>query len=766
MESKSNRAPWAVLLFCVLFVGGTSTPCWAAEGMYFPFDLARAPFGKLFRGKRGLRLSAKQIQALSPAVVQLARGGTGSFVSRRGLVVTNHHVAYRCLVALDGTSHPGIMKKGYVAATGKDELPCPNYELRRVEKLVDVTAKVTAAVRPSMSPRRRFAAVLRRRRKLEHRCEKVHPDRVCEVRAVNGGAAYTLSVHRRINDVRLVYAPPRALGKYGGDIDNWRYPRHTADFTFLRAYVGPKGRAADYAKGNVPYRPKKHLKVSVDGIRRDSLTMVIGFPGRTMRHSTYYRARYNRKRYMPFKRRLFERLLAVLPRKGVSGRRYGGLDAGLNNAVKYYKDVTGLFDRFDVLHHKRKELAGWRRKIRKHPKLRVRHAVLLERIKTIYSKLSRRFRGPVLVHYMTSRLLRSVQVAYDIVKWSRLRKRPDGQREDDRFRKKNITQLRKNSDFLERATTLQGERKLLSTFLRQAAKLPPKQQPKTLRWFEKWAGRKIARLKKRARRTGRPFAELFARATHGCRPRAKVIEDGVALLFGQSRLYGHGEKKAQKRAQRWRRRLFKARYRALKKRKDPLLQLAVRLDRQRQRYKKTVLFETRKVLDPILRPVLVNRVIRPPYHDANFTQRVAFGRVKDYTDTKKKKTWRYVSRLTWLVRRDRGRFPFFVSQDLKKIYRRRDFGRWQDPVIKDVPVNFTSTVDTTGGNSGSPVLNGRGELVGLLFDGTPESMLSDWVYLPQAQRSICVDIRFVLFLAQKVHGARRVLKELGVVSGK
>jgi hypothetical protein len=136
--------------------------------------------------------------------------------------------------------------------------------------------------------------------------------------------------------------------------------------------------------------------------------------------------------------------------------------------------------------------------------------------------------------------------------------------------------------------------------------------------------------------------------------------------------------------------------------------------------------------------------------------------VKDYKESATGKLWRYVSRLTWLVRRGKGKYPFRVPSRLKSVYARKDFGRWKDPVIRDVPVNFTATLDTTGGNSGSPVLNGKGELVGLLFDGTPESILSDWQYLEREQRSICVDIRFALFLAEKVDRATYVLKELGL----
>jgi hypothetical protein len=758
--SRTGIAAAAVGLCCVI---AAPPEAFAEEGMYFPFDLSKAPVAKLRKGSRGgLQLSKDQIKQLSFAVVQLARGGTGSFVSSKGLVVTNHHVAFRCLAALDGSTHEGIMKKGYVASSMKDELPCPNYELRVVEDLSDVTEKVFEGLKPKMSYRKRFRALLRRKREIESQCEEGHPDRVCEVREVNGATAYTLSIHRRINDVRLVYAPEKALGKYGGDVDNWRYPRHTADFTFLRAYVSPTGRAADYSKSNVAYKPKKHLKVSTAGVRRDGLNMVIGFPGRTMRHSTYYRARYNRKHHMPYKKKLFTRILAALPKKGLSARRYQGLEAGLSNAVKYYSDVTRLFDRFDVLKDKKREVAKWKKKIAADPRLRAEHGELLKKIGSIYDELSRRFKPPLIVHYLTSGLVRSVRTAYDIVKWNRLKGVADHRREDDRYRRSNEKQLLRGSRFLERSTTATGEKALVTALLKAASKLSPKKRPRALGWLERWTKDKRSFLERRARKRSVPYDKVFSKVA-GVAPTGDPIADGVALVYAYTRLYGGPGKKARKRSSRLRKRLFNRSYRAIRRSKDPLLRLAVKLDQDKQRYKRTVFFDLEKVLHPVLWPVLVKKVIQPRYLDANFTQRVAFGRVKDYTDTVKNKKWRYVSRLTWLVRRDKGKYPFIVPERVKQAYAKRDFGPWKDPVIGDVPVNFTSTLDTTGGNSGSPVMNGKGELVGLLFDGTPESMLSDWTYLPNAQRSICVDIRFVLFLADKVHGAKRVLRELGVV---
>ena len=752
--SRSRHFLWGFTLVMSLALWRTGR---AEEGMYLPYHLKNAPLTKLKRA--GLKVSKKALKGLMPAVVQLARGGTGSFVSSKGLIVTNHHVAFSCLVTLDGDTHKGVMKKGYVAKLMKDELPCRNYEMKVVERLKDVTQEVLKGVRERWSPKKRFAFLRRRMRAMERRCEK-KPGRVCEVRPVNGGVAYTLTRYRRIHDVRLVYAPPISLGKYGGDKDNWRYPRHTADFTFLRAYVAPNGAARSYNKKNVPFKPKKFLRVSTKGVRRGDLNVVMGFPGRTMRHSTFFRARHHRRKLMPFKKTLFKELLSVLPSDDLSKRRYQGLDASLNNAMKYYSDVMKQFDRFKVLGRKRRDLEAMRAKIQKDRSLKRNHGKLLGRIEKIYKALSSQYKGLVVVGYLSSSIVRSLRLAVDIVKTSRYRKTPDGEIQEERYRKKNRFRIRKGSELLERVTTLEGERRLLSSMIQAASRLKGEHRPGFVKWFHRWTQRRLAALKKKSRGKEGDYEERFKKKA-GVAPTGDPIKDGVALIYGGTRLYGVGKKKI-KRALKRRRRLLKASKRRVKRFRDPLLELAKQVVRDGDRYRKGISFKVEKVLGPRLRPPLVRDVIQPRYLDANFTLRVAFGRVRDYRDTESGKKWRYVSRLTWLVRRGKGKWPFVVPKKLRQVYKKKDFGRWKDPVINDVPVNFTSTLDTTGGNSGSPVLNGRGQLVGLLFDGTPESMISDWVYLRKKQRSICVDLRFVLFLGDKVHGAHRVLRELGV----
>ncbi|MEM1010002.1 MAG: S46 family peptidase, partial [Myxococcota bacterium] len=211
-----------------------------------------------------------------------------------------------------------------------------------------------------------------------------------------------------------------------------------------------------------------------------------------------------------------------------------------------------------------------------------------------------------------------------------------------------------------------------------------------------------------------------------------------------------------------RRAMFQAKRVEIESSKDPLLQLAVRLVKETKALNNGPLAPVRHVLGPVLKTQLVTQVLKPKYWDANFTLRFNYGTVQDYTDSKTNKTHRYISTLSELIAKDKGKEPFLAPKKLKRVFAKKAFGPWVDKNIKDVPINFTATLDTTGGNSGSPVVDGKGRLIGLLFDGTPEAILSDWQYLEKQQRSICVDIRFALFLADKVDDAKRVLQELGI----
>ena len=744
-----------MLLWACLFLvwQGEAT---AEEGMFLLYETNKLPVAAL--QKKGLRLSVKELQSLAPAIVQLARGGTGSFVSQDGLIVTNHHVAYGCLARLDATTHKGVMSNGYVAASRDKELHCPGYDMMVVVRLEDVTQQVLSVVKKEMTPTDRAKAIRTQRRTLEAACEK-GTGLICEVSPLNGGAGFTLSAYERLLDVRLVYAPTGSLGKFGGDIDNWRYPRHTADFTFLRAYAGKDGRSAKFSATNQPFRPKRFLKISTQGIQRGDLAMVMGFPGRTSRHTSYAQAVYYYERAISQRAELFRALLAILPEKGLGKRRYQGLSASLNNSAKYYEDLKTQFEQFKVLERKKKASLALQAKIDADPKLKAKHGDLLGQITKILDGYRKIDKKDLHLLYMQSRLLRSFATAADIVRWSKVRKMPDIERPGERYREKNIYAVHRDAKMLEQMVTRDGERRIATAFFQRAYALPESQRPQVAVWLHQQGVEEIKRLRPQIKALSAPFASIVRVAMKKLDP----IEVAIASIYARTRLLGHEKNPTSvKAAYTLRKALLKAEEAEIRSFQDPLLQLVIRIVDEQAALRKTALVPMEKLLAPILIPRLVSQLIQPNYWDANFTLRVTYGSVQDYTEAKTKKTFFYLTTLAQLLAKETGKDPFEIPDALKKAAKAKDFGRWIDAAIKDIPINFTATLDTTGGNSGSPVINGAGEVIGLLFDGTPEAILSDWQYVEAEQRSICVDIRFVLFLAEKVDGAKALLAELGL----
>lgn len=715
----------------------------AKEGMFL---LDKLPAKDLKRS--GLKIPVAKLGALSRAVAQVARGGSGGFVSKEGLLVTNHHVAHGCLVRLDSQkAHHGIMARGYVAASRAEELPCPGYDMLVVQDVQDVTAKVNKDL--PWGTRRNFKArfkkLHRAKEALRVACEKAHKGRVCEVSQMDGGRAYYLSIYKRVRDVRLVYAPPGSLGKFGGDIDNWMFPRHTADFTFLRAYVDKKGEGAGYSKHNVALSTPTHLEVSEQGVKKKSLVLVMGFPGRTSRHATSHRVRYQQDFVMPEVIALLGGALKVVGTRakasGEAKRKYASLDARLNNGLKYYRMSKAGFSKWKLLKNKLALEAALKK--RERFAKGDGHAIFAE-MGRIYAKVQRISKTYSTLQWLT-RMVASVRVAYDIARWGREKGIADMERPDAHYKDKNVYRFKEAAQRLERETERETEEALLSYFVREANKLKGAKRVKAISWLMRWA-------RKQPAGTGR---------CSGKARKADPVAHAVALMFEKTKVRAKsGDKKQLAAAQAFRDKAFGLGSKGIAKLQDPLLIFAAKLDAQKKKLREGPFAVVEKYLGSVLRRrwVLAKGA---RYPDANFTVRLSYGSVQDYTATATGKIHRYMTDLSGVIAKHKGKKPFDVPAFLREAHKKgaAKSSRYRDPQIDDIPVDFTCTLDTTGGNSGSAVLDDHGRLVGLLFDGTPESILSDWQYLHKEQRSIVVDIRYALFLAE-LQGAKALLAEI------
>ena len=292
------RGTTVIALFSILCISTVSLAN-AAEGMWLPFQLDKAPYESW--EKAGLMLDKSQIYdeghpSLTDAIVQLG-GGTASFVSADGLLLTNHHVAFRALQR-QSSLEANVMEEGFLARTRAEEIPAPGYQAYVLKSVEDVTKKVLKAVKPGMTDTERFKAIDKAQKELVEKAEKGKDVRA-DVEAFFSSTQYHLLTYFRIKDIRIVYAPPHTIGVYGGEIDNWMWPRHTGDFSFLRAYVSPDGKSADYDEKNVPYKPAHHLAISVAPLREGDFTMVVGYPYRTSRYTMSYGIDYYTTYYYP-----------------------------------------------------------------------------------------------------------------------------------------------------------------------------------------------------------------------------------------------------------------------------------------------------------------------------------------------------------------------------------------------------------------------------------------------------------------------------------
>jgi hypothetical protein len=741
----------ALLLTCL------AARAWGAEGMFL---LDRLPVAAL--KKSGLKISAAKLLQLSRAVVQVASGGTGSFVSRRGLVATNHHVAYRCLAALGSRrEHLGLLERGYLARTEAAELPCPGYDLLVVQEVRDVTSQVRTVALSGRWPAQ-VEAIRLRREDLVAECEKEHASRTCEISALNGGTGYLLSVYRRIRDVRLVYAPPLALGKYGGEIDNWMFPRHTADFTFLRAYVDRRGSTAAYAKDNVPLGTPQHLEVTGDGIRERSLVEVIGFPARTSRHVPARQARFYIQEQIPVTLGLLKGLINTVNHLRSSSddvsRKYASLESGLQNALKYYEMSREGFTRWKTLERKQEqETALLARQEKDEPAATTATATLAE-IDKVLDRAHGYYRRFALLARLVGASCASLRAAHDMAKWGHEKAKESRLRKDERFKDKNVYRVIEAAERLEQEIDLDAEKALLLHMLREGQKLPVAQRPKSTAALLRWGRAELARARAAAARQRRPLAELY-QARYGVAPAPDPLQAAVDMMYGGTRLIAHGDDPtAVAEAVKLRSEVFAMKSAEVAKLGDPLLRYGRDVEAELTALREGPYKELEQYLETVLRPRWV-QAVKPAYPDADFTVRLSFGSVRSYTAAASGRSYRHLTTLSELLAKDKGTLPFLVPRALRAAFPRRMSSPLVDRAVNDIPVNFTATLDTTGGNSGSPVLDDRGRLVGLLFDGTPESILSDWQFVPSHQRAICLDIRFVLYLAS-LEKAERLLKEL------
>ncbi len=714
---KSSR-----IFFILVFVTFLSYFSRADEGMWLPMLINKYNMNSM--QKMGLKLTADQIYSvnkacLKDAIVSLDHGScTGSIISQKGLLITNHHCGYGD-IAEQSTVGSDFLTDGFWAMRPEEELPIAGKTVSFLVRMEDVTARVLAKVKPGMDEGERGQLIQEESDKIIEETEAGSGFDV-SVESMFEGNEYYLFVYQTFTDVRMVGAPPSAIGKFGGDTDNWMWPRHTGDFCLLRVYAGKDGKPAQYAKDNVPYQPAYFLPVSTAGVKEGDFSMVLGYPGSTDRYLTSYGIQEKLTLTNPADIKAKWAKMEVI-------KRYMGGDeqtriayaedyAYLANFWKKSLQESKALQRLKVFDDKKRledEFEAW---VNQNVDRKEKYGNVISDFKTVYANAVQSRTGEAIVY--AEELLMGSKILYSAFQTGELASRFDSAD----FNEMVISQKARAEKFYKHYNPyLEKEllRSMLELYENNVASDFIPDVYRTINKKFKWdIGKYVDYLFEKSIFASE--ASLMEFLEH---PKKKTLEKDPAYVAVNS---------------------FIASY------------MIARLSQMTDEDK---FDHARRLFIAGLREMNPDALYYP---DANSTMRLTYGSVKPYKPADALFADYYTTLEGVMEKEDSTSEEFIVPAKLKQLYQQKDFGKYADNGT--MRVCFIATQDITGGNSGSPVLNGNGQLTGLAFDGNSEAMSSDIKYDVNLQRTICVDIRYVLFVVDKYAGAGYLVDEMKLVN--
>ncbi len=695
----------------------------ADEGMWLLMYLDKQTYKEM--KKKGLKLTPKQIydinnSSLKDAIIQFGRGCTGEIVSDQGLILTNHHCGYPQIQQHSTVEHD-YLSNGFWAYSKSEELPNPGLTAKFFIRMEDVTEAVLAGVKKDMSETERLNLIRANSRKIKEKVEE-GTTYTAEVATMFNGNQYFLFIYEVYEDVRLVGAPPSSIGKFGADTDNWMWPRHTGDFSVFRVYADKNGKPAKYSKDNVPLKPRHYLPVSLKGVEQDDFVMVMGFPGTTERFMTSYGVEQAIDVYNPSVvtartalRNVMQEDMAQEPRVRI---QYASKFASLSNYWKFYQGQTKCLKNLDVKGSKQELESRFDKWVNQSPERKAEYGNVLK-------DLEEGFRATSDYDYLRVYTNEAILRGASVFTVSRMLKPLAEELEKNgKSEKAKRIAAALNDAMVEtfKDYNIITEEKLfaagLDVYFRNVPILLQSPEFLTIAFENGYNFKQIA-------------GDMF-KASHlvelasvekllNTLDVTQITNDPIYILTNHF-IDNLNSKMASV-----------AQYREK-------LSVANRL------FVKGVMeMDSDKHFAP----------------DANLTIRYTYGTVRGY-EPKDGVEYKYYTTLDGVMaKEDNSSWEFTVPSKLRLLYENKDYGQYAEDGT--VPVAFISDLDITGGNSGSPTINARGELVGIAFDGNWEAMSGNIAFNPDLQRCISVDIRYVLFIIDKYAGATNLIKEMKIV---
>lgn len=710
----------ALCLLTAVFAKAANTP---DEGMWLPMFVERLNYVDM--QKMGLHLTADELysinhSSLKDAIVSLGGFCTAEIVSPEGLLFTNHHCGYDA-IHKHSTVERNYLTDGFWAMSKAEELPNEGLYVSFLVRMEDKTSEVLGTVKPDMDENARAAAIGKKVEELKKEASE-NGKYTVELKSFFNGNEYYLFVYQQYKDIRLVGAPPASIGKFGGETDNWMWPRHTGDFSIFRIYTAPDGSPAEYSKDNVPMVAKKFLPVSIKGYKKNDFAMIWGYPGRTDRYATSWAVEATLNDIDPVIVKglgaVLEKQKEVMDKNDTINLMYTDTYVGIANFWKNKLGEQRDLKRLDVIRKKQELEAQLQQWINADPQRKAKYGNVLSEYADIYKQFKDKNLNQ-LMWYTQICFFGSKAFSFPGQATAIETILKSGAKGDDL--KKQMEKFKAASEEHFKEYNNEIEQNVYAALLNlYHANIPAAQQPAIFQVIDKKYKGDINKY----------VAEMFKNSIFCtqarfnaflAKPSLKKLQKDPALLTYNSFLEGFKTIQAENQ------------------------QLGNRL-KTAQRLFVEALME----MEPT----------KSFYPDANSTMRMTYGKILDYYPADGVH-YNYFTTLDGVMaKEDPNNKEFIVPAKLKELYAKKDYGRYGEN--GKLYTCFLTDNDITGGNSGSPVINGYGELIGLAFDGNWEAMSGNILFEPALQRTICVDVRYVLFIIDKYAGATNLIKELKI----